>query len=156
MQAYHYTDLNAFRSILADEALLSHCARLARELAATKGGTFEEHLKRLEGEPNRSDYKREISVYLSHEPDRSTIEGVVSEAQTKFEMVVIGFEFPDSVNKEDPNCGYVRVSPRLSLEYMTEVYAQKPVLHEVKRLLKTSHGGKYKKTPVKEWKPAKP
>jgi len=158
MKAYHYTGMKGFSCILRDEVILSRYARLAKEIVERRGGTFEDQFRKVQDIFSNDDPKEkrnDRSVYLSHRPDRTSLEGAVTKAMKNQELVVLEFDFPANMNLETPNCGYVRVSPELSLEYLTEVYAQRHVLDKVQGKLKLAHNGKYADIPVYEWESAK-
>ena len=154
---YHYTSFTQFQQILSDEALLSQTVKLAR-MMNSKSISYENALQWLmekntayvERNPSMKDeMERSNSVYLSKTLEQMCHDGVSADAHKIGEMVALVFDCPASIVKDEEPEPVKLIE--LSLEYLTEVYSQLPVIRQVRGKLKTEHGGKYQKVSVKPW-----
>ena len=153
---YHYTGFGQFRLILGDEQVMSSNARLASDIAKQEGIAFEEawlyFQKGLSGEIESGSQLGEIMrnnfVYFSRDMESACYDGVSADAYKRGEMVILGFNADKHF--------FERLKPiplarELSLEHLIEVHSQPPVLSQVRHLLETMHGGKYRRIPIYEW-----
>ena len=131
---------------------MSSNARLARDIAKQEGIDFEEawlylqkgHSREIESGYELGEIIRNNFVYFSRDLHPSTYDGLSGDAYKIGQMVVLGFECSENLFK------HARAR-ELSLEHLIEVHSQPPVLSQVRHLLETMHGGKYRHTPVYEW-----
>jgi hypothetical protein len=153
---YHYTGIKQFSLILGDEQVMSSNARLARDIAKQRGIAFKEawlYLQKglsreIESDSQLGEIIRNNFVYFSRDFNHPAYDGVSADAHKRGEMVILGFNADKHF--------FERLKPiplarELSLEHLIEVHSQPPVLSQVRHLLETMHGGKYRRIPIYDW-----
>ena len=152
---YHYTGIEQFTKIVAEEGLYSKVRLWAKDNSRKTNAPYEEALKKAEErtakwvELNPHEHMRESNVFLSRNLNHASREGVSAGAYYRKQMVVLGFDVPEHIIPADAE-NTVAI-PELSLEHLVEVYAQKPVMKDARKLLNESHDGKYRHIILKEW-----
>ena len=155
---YHYTGYPQFVQIIEWESLLSENALLAKLMAREQGLSYNDALSELiEADrqlsamgPNFEDEAaRKNHVFLSKSLDLVCHDGVSGDAYKRGNMVVTGFDCPQSLLTEIG--GDTVTTIELGLEYLTKVYSQPNAMAQVRELLRTEHNGKYAGIPVTPW-----
>ena len=140
MKWYHFTGIDEFRKAVEAEALVSRFERLreqAKECSQEAEEDTQQYLRQFRNRKGEDEYERNDNIWFAPDNSRSMGE--------RGNDVVMGFELPD-----EPNKGAFLALPKVTLNHLVDV----GVLHtqdlEVKRILFTSHDGKYKGIPVYE------
>jgi len=133
MRWYHYTGLNKFKKILADEALLSFYQKMREDFK----GNLEEVEKQIQAHrelDGEKEYQRNNYIFLTPKNDHPV---------GTYNDVVLGFELD-----QEPNFQAILILPKVSLDNLVDVGARKIHLPFVRGILRIIYNRRYSDIPT--------